>query len=61
MSDQISPWTWMETPLQGVYNDNGILLLPYLNQTISFTSQTPVTVADLQSSLRIRTIRSTYM
>lgn len=59
-SDHLSPWTWFETPLQGVFNDNGVLLLPKVTKTLTFTSLSPVTTSQLQSSLRIRTIRSTY-
>jgi len=59
-STELSPWTWFETPYQGVYSDNGILLLPNVVKDIVFRSSSSITVSQLQSSLKIRSVRQTY-
>eukprot|EP00026_Physarum_polycephalum_P005451 Phypoly_transcript_05485.p1 GENE.Phypoly_transcript_05485~~Phypoly_transcript_05485.p1 ORF type:complete len:496 (+),score=67.06 Phypoly_transcript_05485:433-1920(+) len=59
-STQVAPYTFLQTPFLGTFNDNGVLLLPGLSANMTFTGWEDVSVASFQSSLTSISIANTY-
>jgi len=62
VSDQVSPLTYFQSDIySGAFSDNGVMLLPNVEKTISFHSKTPISSAsNFLGSLYARAIKNTY-
>jgi len=59
-SDQVSPFTFLETTLCGHFSNNAFLLLPNNPLTLSFFGCANVTTIQLPPSLHVHTVKYTY-
>ena len=63
VSDESAPYVFLETSLPGRFSDNGFLLTrqtPRTIQFIAFDSTQTFTLEELQATIKVRSIRSTY-
>ena len=49
-----------EVGVSGKFSESGFLLLPDVSRTISFTPEKTTDLEELQNSLNLRDLRSTY-
>ena len=58
-TDQVAAFAFLETDIAGHFSDNGfIFYVPSLD--LLFTSREPTTAAELQASIEITHLRTTY-
>jgi len=57
-SDQVAPYVFLETPIPGVFSDNGFLLFPNVPFNVEFEGWGPVD--NFQANLKVRTLSSIY-
>ncbi|CAL8468004.1 g7542 [Coccomyxa elongata] len=59
-SKAVAAYVALESTLPGRFSDNNYVLLPWAPKTITFTSATPFSPADLKASISVMSVADTY-
>lgn len=59
-TDKPAPFVFIETEIEGRFDDNGFVLVPNKNKILNFVGWDNFNVKDFQSTLRIKTVSQTY-